>query len=45
MRVKHRNDKNHGKNGMQSGNARYKRNARKVGKKARTMGKCGESRN
>lgn len=40
MRPKHRNDKNHGKNGWVSGNPRYSR--KKSGNKSRknhTMGK------
>ncbi len=39
MRRKHRNDKNHGKNGWVSGNPRYKRKGRKASKKNVTMGK------
>lgn len=37
MRRKHRNDKNHGKNGWVSGNPRYKRSSRKVNLKHKSM--------
>jgi hypothetical protein len=38
-RRKHRNDKNHGKNGWVSGNPRYNRHRKTTQKKDRSMGK------
>lgn len=46
MRPKHRNDKNHGKNGWVSGNIRYKRTAKKATVKHgnENMGKARQSK-
>jgi hypothetical protein len=38
-RGKHRNDKNHGKNGWVSGNPRYNRHRKRPRPKDRSMGK------